>query len=49
MRVEEGLEVIEGAAMLWPDAARLKSISDEYKRKTKKGPAPLFLLSALRR
>ena len=49
VRVEEGLEVIEGAAMLWPDAARLKSIGDECKRKTKKGPAPLFLLSVLRR
>lgn len=29
VRVEEGLELIKGAAILWPDAARLKSISDE--------------------
>ena len=29
VRVEEGLELIKGAAILWPDAAKLKNISDE--------------------
>ena len=42
VREEEVLGVIEGEAMLWPDAARLKSISDECKRKTKKGKHHYF-------
>lgn len=42
VRVEEGLELIKGAAMLWPDAAKLKSISDECKQKTKKGKHDYF-------
>ena len=29
VRSDEVLEVIEGEAMLWPDAARLRAVSDE--------------------
>ena len=36
---EEVLGVIKGEAMLWPDAARLKGISDEWEG-VKTGPAP---------
>ena len=42
VRVEEVLGVIEGDAMLWPDAARLKGISDEREGKARKGPLPVF-------
>ncbi len=42
VRAEEVLGVIEGAAFLWPDAARLKSISDEREGKTKKELSPVF-------
>jgi hypothetical protein len=38
---EEVLEVIEGDAMLWPDAGRLKGVSDE-REGVKTAPAPVF-------
>ena len=38
---EEVLGVIEGDAMLWPDAARLKGVSDE-REGIKTAPAPVF-------
>ena len=38
---EEVMGVIEGEAMLWPDAARLKGISDE-REGVKTAPAPVF-------
>ena len=38
---EEILGIIEGEAMLWPDAARLKGISDE-REGIKTAPAPVF-------
>ena len=38
---EEVLGVIEGEAMLWPDAARLKGVSDE-REGVKTAPAPVF-------
>ena len=41
VRSDEVLEVIEGDAMLWPDAARLKGISDE-REGVKTAPAPVF-------
>ena len=41
VRVEEVLGVIEGEAMLWPDAARLKGVSDE-REGVKTAPAPVF-------
>jgi hypothetical protein len=41
VRVEEVLGVIEGEAMLWPDAARLKGVSDE-REGIKAAVAPVF-------
>ena len=41
VRSEEVLEVIEGEAMLWPDAARLKGVSDE-REGIKRAQAPVF-------
>ena len=41
VRSEEVLEVIEGKAMLWPDAARLKVVSDE-REGIKRAQAPVF-------
>ena len=41
VRAEEVLEVIEGEAMLWPDAARLKDVSDE-REGIKRAQAPVF-------
>ena len=41
VRAEEVLGVIEGEAMLWPDAARLKGVSDE-REGIKTAPAPVF-------
>ena len=41
VRAEEVLGVIEGEAMLWPDAARLKGVSDE-REGIKASPAPVF-------
>ena len=41
VRSEEVLEVIEGDAMLWPDAARLKDVSDE-REGIKRTQAPVF-------
>ena len=41
VRAEEVLGVIEGEAMLWPDAARLKGVSDE-REGVKTAPAPVF-------
>ena len=38
---EEVLGVIEGEAMLWPDAARLKGVSDE-REGIKRAQAPVF-------
>ena len=37
----EVLGIIEGEAMLWPDAARLKGVSDE-REGIKTAPAPVF-------
>ena len=41
VRAEEVLGVVEGEAMLWPDAARLKGVSDE-REGVKTAPAPVF-------
>ena len=41
VREEEVLGVIEGDAMLWADAARLKGVSDE-REGIKTAPAPVF-------
>ena len=41
VKEEEVFGVIEGEAMLWPDAARLKSVSDE-REGIKTAPAPVF-------
>lgn len=41
VRSDEVLEVIEGDAMLWPDAARLKDVSDE-REGIKRAQAPVF-------
>ena len=41
VRSDEVLEVIEGEAMLWPDAARLKDVSDE-REGIKRAQAPVF-------
>ena len=41
VRSEEVLEVIEGEAMLWPDAARLKDVSNE-REGIKRAQAPVF-------
>ena len=38
----EVLEVIEGEAYLWPDAAGLKAVSDEREGKVKRQPEPMF-------
>ena len=40
-RRHEVLEVIDGEARLWPDAARLKGVSDE-REGVKTAPAPVF-------
>ena len=41
VRSDEVLEVIEGDAMLWPDAVRLKDVSDE-RDGIKRAQAPVF-------
>ena len=41
VRSDEVLEVIEGEAMLWPDAARLRAVSDE-REGIKRAQAPVF-------
>ena len=41
VRAEEVLGVIEGEAMFWPDAARLKGVSDE-REGIKAAVAPMF-------
>ena len=41
VRREEVLGVIDGEARLWPDAARLKGVSDE-REGVKTAPAPVF-------
>ena len=41
VKEEEVLGVIEGDAMLWPDAARLKGVSDE-REGIKTAPAPVM-------
>ena len=41
VRSEEVLEVIEGEALLWPDAAKLKGVSDE-REGIKRAQAPVF-------
>ena len=38
----EVLEVIEGEAYLWPDAAGLKAVSDEREGKVKRQPEPML-------
>ena len=42
VRRHEVLEVIEGAARLWPNAAGLKAVSDECEGKVKRQPEPVF-------
>ena len=42
VRHEEVLEVIEGEPHLWPNAAGLKTVSDEREGKVKRQPAPVF-------
>ena len=39
---DEVLEVIEGKARLWPNAARLREVSDEREGKVKRQSAPVF-------
>ena len=36
------LEVIEGEARLWPNAAGLRGVSDEREGKAKRRPEPVF-------
>ena len=42
VRRHEVLEVIEGEPHLWPNAAGLKSVSDEREGKVKRQPEPVF-------
>ena len=42
VRRHEVLEVIKGEARLWPNAARLKEVSDEREGKVKRKPEPVF-------
>ena len=42
VRPEEVLEVIDGEARLWPNAAALKGVTDERAGKVRKAAAPLF-------
>ena len=42
VRAEEVLGVIEGEAMLWPDAAALKGVSNERAGKVRRAAAPVF-------
>ena len=42
VRRHEVLEVIEGEARLWPNAAGLKAVSDEREGKAKRQPEPVF-------
>ena len=42
VRRHEVLEVIEGEARLWPNAAGLKAVSDEHEGKAKRQPEPVF-------
>ena len=38
----EALEVIDGEARLWPDAASLRSVSDEREGRVRKASQPVF-------
>ena len=40
--LEEVLEVLEGEAQMWPNAARLQEVSDEREGRAKAKPAPVF-------
>ena len=42
VRPEEVLGVIEGEPQMWPNAARLKEVSDEREGKLKRTPEPVF-------
>ena len=42
VRRHQVLGVIEGEARLWPNAARLKEVSDEREGKKKRKPEPVF-------
>ena len=42
VRRHEVLEVIQGEPHLWPNAAGLKSVSDEREGKVKRQPEPVF-------
>ena len=42
VRRHEVLEVIEGEARLWPNAAGLTAVSDEREGKAKRQPEPVF-------
>ena len=42
VRPHEVLEIISGEARLWPDAAALKTVSNERDGKTRKAAAPVF-------
>ena len=42
VKFEEVLEVNEGEARLWPNAAALKGVSDEREGKVSKAAAPVF-------
>ena len=42
VRPEEVLEVLEGEPQMWPNAARLKEVSDEREGKAKAKPDPVF-------
>ncbi len=42
VRREEVLEVLDGEARLWPNAAALKGVSDEREGKVSKAAAPVF-------
>ena len=42
VRPDEVLEVIDGEAQLWPNAAALKSVSNKRDGKTRKPAAPVF-------
>ena len=42
VKVEEVLEVIEGGALLWPNAVGLKAVGDEHEGKVKRQPEPVF-------
>ena len=42
VRREKVLEVLDGEARLWPNAAALKGVSDEREGKVSKAAAPVF-------